>query len=175
MPCTRATSGRKNSNRFAFASPPCGPVDVTTVPVTTTNVTATSSARPVHRTDGNSTGRAGGVGLACSTDQDQGVREQRQRQEEVCGDQLGAELEENREASEDGLREDADHEADRQPDEVTPARDAHQRSEDAHDDGNRDKAREQPVEKLDHRVDVGAVARRELPRLARRPVGAAET
>ena len=115
----------------------------------------------------------GAVGFLGRPPEHEAVRAQHHRQEEVPLHGGRMEVDEDGDAAEHDLADDAGHEPERQPREVPPARLAHQRPEHGEDHGDGDDAGEQPVQLLDRGVRARHV---DEPGLAAvRPVGAAES
>ena len=100
------------------------------------------------------------------------VDQQEHGGEEVHHDHVGIQLRVHDDPPEDGLGQDADHQAAAEPREVTPAGGAEDRAEEGGGDGNGEDDGDQAVAELDEPVELEG--RREVSGRALRPVATAE-
>ena len=129
-----------------------------------------STSRRVAGLDGVD-GGGGAVGLAGAVVEDGGVGDEHERQQEVAHHERRGQVEGDGEGAQHDLAEHPGDEAQRQQGEVAPAGLPPERAEDGEDDRDRDEAGDQPVDELDHRVQLEGG--HELLLLAAGPVRAA--
>ena len=154
-------------------SPECGPAPVTTVP-RHDGERGERHARLAEAEDAGLDARPPrSLGLAGPMVEHGGVEDQEHRHDEVALHQPRVEVAEHDDPAEHDLGEDAGDEAPREQLEVAAPRDPPARRQHGHDHDRRHQPGDEPVDELDHRVQLER--RDEALVGAARPVGAAQT
>ena len=178
----RATVEMSNPQRRTSSSPACGPVPVTTVPVTIASAvsvpTAAASRRSVAEPGtASATGSAGSPMPRCAVHGDEAERDRRHRQQEVRLHERRVQVGAHGDAAHHPVGEHGDEHQDRRDDEpvlpgARPSRPDPERSDRHRQGRDADEPAEQAVHLLDRSVPARHVDERLI--VAVRPVVAAE-
>ena len=160
----RATVEMSNPHRRTSSSPACGPVPVTTVPVTSAAaVSAPSEPGGRSRTATRQPGPVPARHRRAS-DRDEGERDRAHRQQEVRLDERRVQVGAHGDAPDDPVAEHGDQHAERRSDEATSRR----RSDPERPDRHRQRRdADEPAQQAVHLLDGGVPARHVDERLRR--------